>query len=181
MRIFLCIFFIIHLCVYVCVSPGDGIERGSRGLATRHHTTMLLDRKRVFSASVRACGFGVGSMALFSTIFYFGGWGVNQKVASSTSGVWPAGLDRQLAVVVPMFEGDVDESFDAMRLWPTKCSPLTLRHTDLVIYHADAADELALLRSVPKAASTCFRHTKVVNAHLAAEVGCVAKFQFAVP
>lgn len=131
---------------------------------------MCSTRNIVFPAVVAVFCYGVTSLVLLSTICLFGGSGGNHKIASSESGEWAAGAGRKLAVVVPMYDGDVDESFDAMRLWPTNCSPLNVRYTDLVIYYAEAVSEHALLRRVPKAASMCFRHTKVVNAGLTAEV-----------
>lgn len=112
----------------------------------------------------------MANLVLFGTIHRLYGSGGNHKIASSESGERAAGAGRQLAVVVPMYDGDVDESFDAMRLWPTNCSPLNVRYTDLVIYYAEAVNEHALLRKVPTAASMCFRRTKVVNAGLTAEV-----------
>lgn len=158
-------------CVFVRVSPGDGIEKGNRGPATRHHITMLFTRSSsVFSAIMVICCCCVTNLVLLGTICLFGSSGCNRNIALPEGGEWAAGAGRKLAVVVPMYDGDVDESLDAMRLWPTNCSPLNVRYTDLVIYSAEAVNEHALLRGVSKEASVCFRHTKVVHAGLTAEV-----------
>ncbi|CAM9769234.1 unnamed protein product [Ectocarpus sp. 6 AP-2014] len=131
---------------------------------------MLSTRSTVFSAfTIIACCCGVANLVLFGTNHFFYGSGGNHQMASSESGERAAGAGRKLAVVVPMYDGDVDESFDAMRLWPTNCSPLNVRYTDLVIYSAEPVNEHALLSKVPTAASMCFRRTKVVSAGLTAE------------
>lgn len=86
----------------------------------------------------------------------------------------------KLAVVVPVYDGDVDGAFDAMKRWPTTCS-VKLRHTDLVLYYADEINANALLRRLPKEASKCFRRTKVVNSHLTEEVRCMIDTQSQAP
>lgn len=79
----------------------------------------------------------------------------------------------RLAIVVPVYEGDLEKSLSSMGLWPKVCSQETLSMTDLVLYKAESEDEESrdfLPIALEDTAGRCFANTKVVYANLADEV-----------
>lgn len=82
-------------------------------------------------------------------------------------------IGGRLAVVVPVYEGDLDKSLKSMALWPKVCHEETLSKVDLVLYKAEREDEgtrESLPRALEETAGECFAETKVVYANLKDEV-----------
>lgn len=63
------------------------------------------------------------------------GWEAKKHALSTSQ------QDRKLAVIVPTHAGDLAETIESLKKWPTACSPDTLHHVDLVIYKAEGFDE----------------------------------------
>ncbi|CAN0469445.1 unnamed protein product, partial [Laminaria digitata] len=78
---------------------------------------------------------------------------------------------ERLAVVVPVWSGDVDRALDSVSRWPTACSAVTLSNVDLIMYKAEGDEESseALLPVLERTAGRCFSETKIVYAHLREE------------
>lgn len=91
----------------------------------------------------------------------------------------------RLAVVVPTQQGDLSRAVGSLQRWPWTCSPETQRSVDLVVYYGQMADEAdgdaavtQATQTIAETAGLCFSTTRVVYAHLDAEVrreiGCIA-------
>lgn len=87
------------------------------------------------------------------------------NIAGSTSG-------KRLAVVVPTHKGDFAKALASLAKWPTRCSPITRAHVDLILYKAEAQDEAstAALSVLEDTAGRCFADTKMVYGSLTEEV-----------
>lgn len=81
---------------------------------------------------------------------------------------------RKLAVVVPVYRGDLLRAVSSLEQWPTSCSPVTQQNVDLVLYYAESeADNsatAATAETIAKSAGRCFSSTQTVHADLAEEV-----------
>lgn len=93
-------------------------------------------------------------------------------VTSTTSSFRGSLPSQRLAVVVPAHSGDLYRALASLSKWPTKCSPVTRAHVDLVLYKAEAEDELSFgaLRLLENTAGICFANTKIVHGALTKEV-----------
>ncbi|CAM9279034.1 unnamed protein product, partial [Ectocarpus sp. 12 AP-2014] len=74
-----------------------------------------------------------------------------------------------MAVVVPVYDGDINDAMISLSKWPTTCSENTRKGMDLVIYKAEAVGNADTLPRIPRQASACFRRTKVVGGGLLPE------------
>ncbi|CAM9766040.1 unnamed protein product [Scytosiphon promiscuus] len=79
------------------------------------------------------------------------------------------GIERRLAVVVPVHEGDSSRAMEAISKWPSTCHRQTVENVDLIIYEAEGrhAERGPLL--VPPEASACFRATRIIQGNLLPE------------
>lgn len=77
---------------------------------------------------------------------------------------------RNLGIVVPTHDGDIDRALFAMSRWPPTCYETTLRHVDLILYHATKCDKAAVRARVPPEGSACFRNTIVISSNLTKQV-----------
>lgn len=77
-----------------------------------------------------------------------------------------------MAVVVPVWEGDLDRALDSVSRWPSTCSEVTQNNVDLILYKAEGDEESSgtILPVLERTAGRCFSKTKIVYAHLAEEV-----------
>lgn len=82
---------------------------------------------------------------------------------------------QHLAVVVPVYRGDISRAVSSLERWPSACTPLTERNADLVLYYAegeeDASAVIPALETIRQTAGRCFAETRLVYAHLSEEVG----------
>lgn len=89
----------------------------------------------------------------------------------------PGGPGQHLAVVVPVYRGDLSRAVSSLDRWPSTCSPLTERNADLVLYYAegeeDAPTVTAAVETIKETAGRCFAQTRLVYAHLSVEVSVV--------
>ncbi|CBJ28689.1 hypothetical protein Esi_0117_0079 [Ectocarpus siliculosus] len=78
---------------------------------------------------------------------------------------------QRLGVIVPAYDGDLARAVSSLERWPVKCSPLTLKNADLVLYYAEEASSAtaSALDSISSTAGRCFSRTRVVYANLAEE------------
>lgn len=81
---------------------------------------------------------------------------------------------RRLAVVVPAHGGDLRRALASLAKWPKACSPVTLRHVELVLYYAGAEDDPGwsddVLPELEQTGGSCFARTSVVFGNLTDEV-----------
>ena len=79
---------------------------------------------------------------------------------------------QRLGVVVPAYDGDLARAVSSLERWPAKCSPLTLKNADLVLYYAEEASSAteSALDNISSTAGRCFSRTRIVYAHLSEEV-----------
>ena len=87
---------------------------------------------------------------------------------------------QHLAVIVPVYRGDLSRAVSSLERWPSTCSSLTERSADLVLYYAegeeDASAVTAAVETIRGTAGRCFAETRLVYAHLSEEVRkCVSK------
>ena len=77
---------------------------------------------------------------------------------------------KNLAVVVPMHAGDVEEAVEALSSWPNVCSRVTLDRVQLVLYYSGGTEDGGwadgILDRVERTGGRCFERTKVVFADL---------------
>lgn len=82
--------------------------------------------------------------------------------------------ERRLAVVVPAHGGDLRRALASLARWPKACSPVTLRHVELVLYYAGAEDDSGwsddVLPELEQTGGRCFARTSVVFGNLTDEV-----------
>lgn len=87
----------------------------------------------------------------------------------------PGDLGQHLAVVVPVYRGDLSRAVSSLERWPSTCSPLTERNADLVLYYAEGEEDApavsAAVDTINETAGSCFAKTRLVYAHLSEEVG----------
>ncbi|CAM9552037.1 unnamed protein product [Ectocarpus sp. 4 AP-2014] len=78
---------------------------------------------------------------------------------------------QRLGVVVPAYDGDLARAVSSLERWPAKCSPLTLKNADLVLYFAKEASSATASAhdSISSTAGRCFLRTRIVYANLAEE------------
>ncbi|CAM9579400.1 unnamed protein product [Ectocarpus fasciculatus] len=78
---------------------------------------------------------------------------------------------QRLGVVVPAYDGDLARAVSSLERWPAKCSPLTLKNADLVLYYAEEASSAteSALDNISSTAGRCFSRTRIVYAHLSEE------------
>ncbi|CAM9397785.1 unnamed protein product [Ectocarpus fasciculatus] len=78
---------------------------------------------------------------------------------------------QRLGVVVPAYDGDLVRAVSSLERWPAKCSPLTLKNADLVLYYAEeeSSATASALDSISATAGRCFSRTRIVYANLAEE------------
>ena len=81
---------------------------------------------------------------------------------------------QHLAVIVPVYRGDLSRAVSSLERWPSTCSPLTERNADLVLYYAegeeDAPTVTAAVDTIRETAGHCFAETRLVYAHLSEQV-----------
>lgn len=86
----------------------------------------------------------------------------------------PGDLGQHLAVVVPVYRGDLSRAVSSLDRWPSACSPLTERNADLVLYYAEGEEDAptvnAAVETITETAGSCFANTRLVYAHLSEEV-----------
>lgn len=86
----------------------------------------------------------------------------------------PGDLGQHLAVIVPVYRGDLSRAVSSLGRWPSTCSPLTESNADLVLYYAegeeDAPTVTAAVEIISETAGSCFANTRLVYAHLSEEV-----------
>lgn len=90
----------------------------------------------------------------------------------------PGDLGQHLAVIVPVYRGDLSRSVSSLGRWPSTCSPLTERNADLVLYYAEGEEDApavtAAMETISETAGSCFANTRLVYAHLSEEVSQVS-------
>ncbi|CAM9281756.1 unnamed protein product [Ectocarpus fasciculatus] len=74
-----------------------------------------------------------------------------------------------MAVVVPVYDGDISDAMLSLSKWPTTCSENMRNGMDLVIYKAETLGNVDQLPRIPRHASGCFRRTKFVGGGLLPE------------
>lgn len=84
------------------------------------------------------------------------------------------GNGNVMAVVVPVYDGDINDAMLSLSKWPTTCSENMRNGMDLVIYKAETLGNADQLPRIPRQASGCFRRTKFVGGGLLPEVWHVA-------
>ena len=92
----------------------------------------------------------------------------HSKIAGS-----PESSQQRLGVIVPAHRGDLDRVVSSLDRWPKKCSPVTQRNMDLVLYYAEKKEDTAaaaVLPSITDSAGRCFGDTRLVYANLAEDV-----------
>ena len=86
----------------------------------------------------------------------------------------PEDPGRHLAVVVPVYRGDLSRAVSSLERWPSLCSPLTEKNADLVLYYAEGEEDApavtAAVETIRETAGHCFAETRLVYAHLSDEV-----------
>ena len=92
----------------------------------------------------------------------------------------PGDLGHHLAVIVPVYRGDLSRAVSSLERWPSTCSPLTERNADLVLYYAEGEEDApavtAAVETISKTAGSCFANTRLLYAHLSEEVSQVYLF-----
>ena len=83
-------------------------------------------------------------------------------------------LGQHLAVIVPVYQGDLSRAVSSLERWPITCSPLTEKNADLVLYYAEGEEDApavtAAVETIRETAGRCFAETRLVYAHLSKEV-----------
>ena len=78
------------------------------------------------------------------------------------------------AVIVPVYRGDLSRAVSSLKRWPSTCSSLTERSTDLVLYYAEGEEDApavtAAVETIRETAGQCFAETRLVYARLSEEV-----------
>ena len=80
---------------------------------------------------------------------------------------------QRLGVIVPAHRGDLDRAVSSLGRWPAKCSPVTQKNVDIVLYYAEGEEDTAAAAAMPKivdSAGRCFADTRLVYANLSEEV-----------
>eukprot|EP00903_Cladosiphon_okamuranus_P005533 g5510.t1 len=81
--------------------------------------------------------------------------------------------EQRLAVVVPAHGGDLRRALASLARWPEACSPVTLRHVELVLYYAGAEDDSGwsndVLPELERTGGKCFARTSAVFGNLTHE------------
>lgn len=99
-----------------------------------------------------------------------GGWVSHELVEHP---VYSAGM-RKMAIVVPMYAGDLEEAVVALSAWPNTCSTQSLQYMELVVYFAGGENEEKwsddVLLAVEETGGRCFLRTRAVFAHLEEKV-----------
>ena len=86
-------------------------------------------------------------------------------------------LHQRLAVVVPVYRGDIERAVSSLGRWPTSCSTVTLQNVDLVLYYGkdeeeeqDTPNVSSAIDAISQSAGACFARTRAVFAFLNNEV-----------
>lgn len=87
----------------------------------------------------------------------------------------PLALSPQaLAVVVPAHSGDLQRAVASLARWPTACSPVTLKHVELVLYYAEGPDDNTwsddIIAELAQTGGRCFARTSAIFGNLTEEV-----------
>lgn len=81
---------------------------------------------------------------------------------------------QHLGVIVPVYEGDLSRAVSSLERWPSRCSSVTERNADLVLYYAEGEEHApavtTAVETIRKTAGHCFAETRLVYAHLSEEV-----------
>ena len=81
---------------------------------------------------------------------------------------------QHLAVIVPVYRGDLSRAVSSLERWPSTCSSLTERSADLVMYYAEGEEDApavaAAVETIRETAGQCFSETRLLYAHLSEEV-----------
>ena len=81
---------------------------------------------------------------------------------------------QHLAIVVPVYRGDLSRAVSSLDRWPSTCSPLTKQNADLVLYYAEGEEDApavpSALETISETAGRCFAQTRLVYAHLSEDV-----------
>lgn len=126
------------------------LERGERSMSVDH--TPLL-----------RCFIGLVCFTSFCGASQHGAEPINNPMSS-----------QRLAVVVPCYRGDLYRTVASLERWPTECSPVTLKNTDLVLYYAEGEKDnqavTSAVSTISAKAGQCFAKTRIVYANIDIEV-----------
>lgn len=78
----------------------------------------------------------------------------------------------RLGVILPVWEGQLNQALESAARWPKVCSQATLDNADLILYKAEGDEESAdkIVQTLSSTAGRCFANTKIVYGHLLDEV-----------
>ena len=123
---------------------------------------------------MRAAAFASCLALSGSALLPFAGARDVQAVEDTTTGSPRDDQEQHLAVIVPVYRGDLSRAVSSLERWPSTCSPLTEQNADLVLYYAEGEEDApavtAALDTIRETAGNCFAETRLVYAHLSQEV-----------